>query len=207
MRWISRLALNVRTLSLKGDKTKDCPDGDAAALLQYCTMYSNFPLIAMAETRLSGSGKRDLGDYTMYRSGGKVGRGLCRRHGVALLIRNDFPHTIHHFEAISDRLLLLHGKFKGAPLTVIVAYAPCTTKNPAVTLLRRAEFFTLLQLTINGLPPALKDTLLLVGDFNARVGKALRSDPHDPALPPTSGSWDRMPRPQRTRHSPPGHMP
>ena len=86
---LSLLFLNVRTLALKGDKAKDCPDGDTAALLQYCAMYSSFPLLAFAETRISGSGRRDLGDYIMYRSGGKVGKGLCRKNGVALLIRKD----------------------------------------------------------------------------------------------------------------------
>ena len=183
------LTLNVRTLTLHNDPSKFSPDGEAAALHDYCRMYSHIDILVLTETKLPRSGERDLPNFTMYHSGGAT-----RKYGVAILINKKVHHKIHYMETTSDRLLLIHGTFNGAVITIIATYGPATTQCAATNKIRRTEFFELLHDTIHGLLPERRETLVILGDLNARVGRAHKDDPDNlyyPHLSPGIASTDR----------------
>nr|VZI50133.1 unnamed protein product [Spirometra erinaceieuropaei] len=102
--------------------------------------------------------------YTFFWSGRP--RAERRDAGVAFAIRNDIVGRLPCFsQGISDRLMSLRLSLWGGKFaTIISAYAPTMTNPDAV----RDKFYEDLHALLATVPKA--DKLIVLGDFNARVG-------------------------------------
>nr|VZI37490.1 unnamed protein product [Spirometra erinaceieuropaei] len=124
-------------------------------------------IAALTETRFSEQGQlEDVGaGYTFYWSGRP--RAERRDAGVVFAIRNDIVGRLSCMpQGINDRLMSLRLPLRrgGQFATIISAYAPTMTNPDAV----RDKFYEDLHALLATVPKA--DKLVVLGDFNARVG-------------------------------------
>ena len=151
---------------LDRQETTDRPARRTALISQELSKY-NVDIAALSETRLADEGSltEDLGGYTFYWKG--LSQEERRIHGVGFAIRNSLLKSFHSAPiGISERLMkvrlpLSNNRFA----TIFSCYAP--------TLAASAEdsdtFYELLDSELRMTPQS--DKILVLDDFNARVGK------------------------------------
>ena len=158
-------AWNVRTLLDRRENT-DRPARRTALISQELSKY-NIDIAALSETRLAGEGSltEDLGGYTFFWRG--LPQEERRIHGVGFAIRNSLLKSLHSNPiGISERLIKLRLPLSNNRFaTILSCYAP--------TLQATAEdsdtFYERLDSEIRNTPQ--NDKLVVLGDFNARVGR------------------------------------
>lgn len=159
---------NVRTL-LDRERSKR-PERQTALVAKELTRY-NVDIAALCETRLALSDSLVDGGYTFFWSG----RGVQDRReaGVGFAIRNNIASKLDQDPMpVSDRLMTLRLPLrKNTYLSIVSAYAPTMT-NPDET---KELFYNQLREVVRNIPK--KDKMLVVGDFNARVGRDQESWP------------------------------
>ena len=151
----------MRTL-LDGDNR---PVRRTAMVAQALAAY-DVDVAALSETRLAGEGSlTEVGQgYTFYWRG--VPEGRARIHGVGFALKNDLVKSLtelpigHSERLMSLRLPLARSKH----MTIISAYAPTLVADDDV----KDEFYCALTQLLQSVKP--EDKLVLMGDFNARVG-------------------------------------
>ena len=122
-------------------------------------------IVALSETRLSAEDhlKEISSDYTIFWSGKPTG--VKRESGVGFAMKSSIADKIEHPEGISDRIMRLRVPLtSGRFLSMISVYSP-TLKASAEDL---NSFYNALSETVNSVPK--EDKLIILGDFNARVG-------------------------------------
>ena len=159
-------SFNVRT----------CPDGEEG-LWKLSGLTSELEqlgisLAGLQELRRTGSGEASLpavssnGSWFLLWSGHKQ----QHLHGVGLLLSRSWEQALLSYEAINERLLV--ARFAGNRkqfITVIVAYSP--TDATTTTAAAQAEaFHDELRIQCTRANDR-KDIVLVLGDFNAAVGK------------------------------------
>ncbi|XP_063598208.1 uncharacterized protein LOC134774742 [Penaeus indicus] len=87
-----------------------------------------------------------------------------RQYGVGFTMRKSLLNTVEPGSNGSERLLTLLLNTTAGPVTLVSVYAPTLT----ATLDVKDEFYDKLAATINSIPS--KEQLVLLEDFNARVG-------------------------------------
>ncbi|GAB4821010.1 hypothetical protein N2152v2_008056 [Parachlorella kessleri] len=106
--------------------------------------------------RLAGQGQRSRQSAASQRQPGAA--------GVGLAITRAWRRALQHWEAVSPRLLW--ARFSGTVnMSVVMAYAP-TSQHPTA----RKQFFTDLGRLVERVPA--RDMLIVLGDFNSKVGSA-----------------------------------
>lgn len=152
---------NVRTLL--DLKDADRPQRQTALVARELDRY-NIDIAALQETRLEGQGTLQEKNHTFFWIGKEPG--IRREAGVGFAIANSLVKQLPTLPTgISERLITLRipiGKTRYA--TVISAYAPTMT-NPDQA---KEEFYELLGQTLQKIPST--DKVIILGDFNARVG-------------------------------------
>ena len=124
---------------------------------------------ALSETRLSGEGSITEGDvengYTIFWRG--YADGQPRQHGVGLAIRNRHMKSIEEEpNYISERLMTLRVPLaRNENMLFICAYAPTLVADED----KKDEFYDDLDRVLRAANP--RDKIVLLGDFNARVGR------------------------------------
>jgi len=160
---------NVRTL-LDRD-ISDRPQRRTALIASELARY-NIDIAALSETRFAGEGElceRGSG-YTFFWSGRDAEQ--KRESGVGFAVRTSLVNKLDGLpKGVNDRLMtvrlpLFHGR-KHA--TFISAYAPTMTNVAEV----KDKFYEDLHSVISSVPKS--DKLILLGDFNARVGSDSKS--------------------------------
>lgn len=126
-------------------------------------------IAALQETRLLETGSIREQSYTIYWSGKPSGN--PHQHGVGFAVKNTLINNIEGPFAISERLCWLSLALKKCNLSVVCAYAPTLYATPE----DKDLFYNQLSDLLSTIPSSNK--ILLLGDFNARVG-------HDDALWP-----------------------
>ena len=127
---------------------------------------------ALSETRLSGEGSVVEGDpkdgYTIFWRG--YPEGQPRQHGVGLAIRNCYTNNLDEKpNYVNERLMTLRVPLaRNEHMLLICAYAPTLTAEED----KKDEFYEDLNAVLRAANS--RDKIILLGDFNARVGK--RSD-------------------------------
>ena len=114
------------------------------------------------ETRLADSGALKEKDYTFYWQG--KGSGEHIEHGVGFAVRNSLLSMIEPGSNGSERLLTLRLNTTAGPVTLVSVYAP----TMSATSDTKDEFYENLAAIISSVPN--NEQLILLGDFNARVG-------------------------------------
>nr|VZI29210.1 unnamed protein product [Spirometra erinaceieuropaei] len=159
-------AWNVR--SLLDNPRSNRPERRTALVARELARYK-VDIAALSETRFSEQGQlEEVGaGYTLFWSDRP--KAERRDAGVALAIRNDIVGRLPCLpQGINDRLMSLRLPLRiggrGEFATIISAYAPPTTSSDAV----RDKFYEDLQALLATVSKA--DKLIVLGDFNARVG-------------------------------------
>ena len=106
----------------------------------------------------------DSGGYTFFWKG--LPHDGSRIHGVGFAIRTSLISQITESPiGVNERLMTLHLPLaKGRYMTVLSAYAPTLISDEAT----KDSFYDCLRATLQAVPH--NDRLVLLGDFNARVG-------------------------------------
>ena len=124
-------------------------------------------IAALSETRLADEGilKEDGGGYTFFWLGKPEAED--RLHGVGFTIRTSLMKSVPSLPVgINERLMKLRLPLtKSRHLTIISAYAPTLTNSDET----KEKFYEDLDQLIRSTSP--NNKLLIMGDFNARVGK------------------------------------
>lgn len=122
---------------------------------------TNISVLGISELKWTEKGSFRSDKHTVYYSG----HGSYRKNGVAFIISRHLENCVMGFNPISDRLISIRIKGKPVNLTVVQAYSPTSVAEEEEI----DEFYQLLEETVNNTPK--KDALILLGDFNAKVGR------------------------------------
>ena len=125
----------------------------------------NIDIAALCEKRLSESGSLDDLEYSFFWSGKPEGE--RREAGVGFAITKDIPTKLTEMpRPVSDRIMTMRLPLsKDNFVTIISVYAPIMT-NPDEN---KEAFYNQLASVLSGIPRT--DKLLLIGYFNARIGR------------------------------------
>ena len=152
---------NVRTLL----ETKRSAGRPTAIVSRELARY-NIDIAALSETRILGDSiiSEDAGGYTFFLKGKPLGD-KCY-HGVGFAIRTKLVICLEgkYPIGINERLMTMCLPLDKFTLSIISAYAPTLASSDV----SKAEFYDKLSESIKSVPSSHK--LLVMGDFNARVG-------------------------------------
>ena len=154
---------NVRTLLDKTGSTR--PERRTALVCKELKRLS-VDIAALSETRLSGEDHltEASSGYTIFWVG-KM-KGERREGGVGFAIRTNLLPMVELPTGISDRIMMLRVSLSGGRyLTILSVYAPTLQAQEETA----SVFYETLRTTLRSIP--FDDKVLLIGDFNARVGK------------------------------------
>ena len=153
---------NVRTLLDREGANR--PERRTALVAMELAKY-NIDIAALCETRFSESGSLDDLEYSFFWSGKPEGE--RREAGVGFAIKKDIIKKLTEMpRPISDRIMTMRLPLsKDNFATIINVYAPTMT-NPDEN---KEAFYNQLTSVLRGIPHT--DKLLLIGDFNARIGR------------------------------------
>ena len=117
-------------------------------------------VLGISELKWIGLGYFKSDNYTIYYSGHEK----QRKNGVALIIQKDTAKTVISYNVVNDRLISV--RLRGAPfnMTIIQVYAPMTGAEEEME-----RFYDQVQTEIDNI--CKQDALILLGDWNAKVGK------------------------------------
>jgi exonuclease III len=128
---------------------------------------------ALSETAMYDSGTTTIGEYTFIYSGHSSTDKTRSAHGVAICLNKQattaWKNLGSTWEAVNERIVMVRLACKPINVTVIAIYAPVNPKNQQQASSTTYPFYADLQATINQVPKC--DMLLIIGDFNARVGQ------------------------------------
>jgi len=121
----------------------------------------DFNIVALQENRLE-SGIQKLDNFTLFNSGLE-----SKKHefGCSIYVSGEFLKYAKYFKIISKRICCLRLKAKWFSCTLINVHAPTNEKTEEI----KEEFYNLLEQNINQI--AMSDIKIILGDFNAKVGK------------------------------------
>ena len=121
-------------------------------------------IAALQEVRLSGEGHQKEANRTFYWKGCPAGE--PRRAGVAFAIENSLASKLSESpKGISERIMMMRISMNSKnSITLINVYAPTMTYPEE----EQEAFYYQLREVLNSVPAA--DRIILLGDFNARVG-------------------------------------
>jgi len=118
-------------------------------------------ITGLQEIRWSGQGKIDKQKYAIWYAGEeKQGYG-----GTAFIVTGKMKDQVIQFMAVSGRISYIRIKNKPHNLSIINVYAPTEKAD----IERKQEFYDQLEDTFNKIPK--QDRLIILGDFNAQIGK------------------------------------
>ena len=127
----------------------------------------NLDIVALSETRISGEGqlREEGGGYTFFWRGCEPG--AARQHGVGFAVKNSLLLNLMEYPTgINERLMTLRLDLEGNQhVSMISAYAPTLSAEQQAKEL----FYAHLDTAINAIQN--DDKIILLGDFNARVGR------------------------------------
>uniref|UniRef100_A0A8C5PLD5 Reverse transcriptase n=1 Tax=Leptobrachium leishanense TaxID=445787 RepID=A0A8C5PLD5_9ANUR len=154
---------NVRTL--QDNPSADRPERRTALVARELARF-NIDVAALCETRLANEGQLTEigGGYTFFWCGRSSNE--HRTSGVGFAVKNHLVRTLPSLpKGVNDRLMTLHLPLpRGKQATLISAYAPTMTNPDEI----KDKFYEDLDALLSSVKRT--DRLILLGDFNARVG-------------------------------------
>ncbi|PZC80141.1 hypothetical protein B5X24_HaOG215363 [Helicoverpa armigera] len=159
------LANYLRILAIKALRRWDAGERKTALIARELARY-NIDIAAISETHLSDTGElcEQLGGYTYYWSG----RPASERagSGVGFAIRNGLVRDLSELpKGVNDRLMTLRIPIASNKFAHLISvYAPTLPSADE----DKETFYQQLKQTLENIPAC--DKIVLLGDFNARVG-------------------------------------
>ena len=154
---------NVQTMmpSLSQD-LQDISNCRKTAVINDKLKRLNVDIATLQETWLANAGTLKERDYTFFWQGKSSDE--PREHGVGFAVKNSLLSMVEPGSSSSEQLLNLHLNTTEGPVTLISVYAPTLSATPDA----KDEFYGNLASTIRNIPST--EQLVLLGDFNTRVG-------------------------------------
>ena len=152
---------NVRTLM--DNPNSDRPERRTAIIARELHRF-NFDVVALSEIRRAGESqlKDEQGQYTFWK---ELDPDQSKIHGVGFAIRNTLlPKLTELPLEINARLMTLRIQLFKNQQAIISAYAPTLDADDEV----KESIYSQLDNVLSAIP---KDDKILLGDFNARVGR------------------------------------
>ena len=154
---------NVRTMTPGiTDDLRTIEDARKTAVIDIELNRLKFDIVALQETRLADSGFIKEKNFTFYWKGNESHE--KREHGVGFAVRNTLLRMIEPPHGGTERLLTLCLSTTNGKVNLVSAYAP-TNCSPEEA---KDAFYEELSALIQTIPK--EEKLILMGDFNARVG-------------------------------------
>ena len=126
-------------------------------------------LLGVTETHMPGSGTQSLGNGAILIHSGRSDG--VRREGVAVVLSKKMKNALISYSPVSERVMTARLHSKHINISVTVVYAPTEDAESS----KKDEFYRELNDVQSGLP--MHDIKLVIGDFNARVGRDSDSYP------------------------------
>ncbi|CAF1679859.1 unnamed protein product, partial [Rotaria magnacalcarata] len=128
---------------------------------------------ALAETNIPNSGIYVVNEYTFIYSGAPEKERTRAAHGAAACLGSKAPRSWRNsgsiWRSVNSTILAVRIKCQPIPITIIAVYAPVNPSNGLkADIEARDEFYKALQSTIDNTNKG--DIILIMGDFNARIG-------------------------------------
>jgi exonuclease III len=117
-------------------------------------------ICGLSEVRWAGSGRVKVAGYDVFYSGSEKG-GM---YGVGVAIRSNLAESVTAWEPVNDRLMWMRFNAKNVPTTIVSVYAPTEVADSNA----KDDFYRDLDRILKDVPS--RDFLIVLGDFNARVG-------------------------------------
>ena len=130
------------------------------ALLTHELERLKWDVLGLAETRWTGVPESMIRGYKIISSG----KASEHRSGVAILLAKTAQNALMSYKPVSDRLLTARFRTSTGAVSIMQVYAPTADADDA----DMEEFYGTLQREINNSPKS--DQLVVMGDFNAKVG-------------------------------------
>ena len=160
---LSLASWNVRTMcpGLSDDLTQ-INDSRKTAIIDRELARLNVDIAALQETRLPSDGSLREQNYTFFWQGLKPEE--PRLHGVGFAVKNSLMSAIEPPTNGTERMLRIKLNSTVGTVNILSVYAPtlCSTSDA------KDKFYDDLSSTIRSIPE--RDSLSILGDFNARVG-------------------------------------
>ena len=152
---------NVRTMTT-GIDTENISDARKTAIINNELLRLKVDIAALQETRLAGQGSIKENDYTFFWHGKSIDE--RREHGVGFAVKNTLLQSVEVGSDGNERITTLRLHTRKGTATLVSAYAPTLYSDEQV----KNNFYEKLNLIVSKLPK--RDQLVILGDFNARVG-------------------------------------
>ncbi|CAF4222130.1 unnamed protein product [Rotaria sp. Silwood2] len=111
-------------------------------------------------------------DYTLIYSGHSSSDKTRAAHGVAVCLNKQATTAWENlgstWEAVNERIVMVRLACKPINVAAIAVYAPINPKNQQMVSTTSDPFYADLQTTLDKVPKG--DMVLIIGDFNARIG-------------------------------------
>src|SRR6218665_1527154 len=160
----------------KGEQLFGCKDTTYVGTWNIRTLYSagqldvllhqlrgvRWSIMGLSEVRWTGSGELDRDDYNIIYSGRPDNK---QQDGVALISKKEAARAMIGYAALGPRIIKTRFRTPKGKATVIQVYAP--TSNSTEEEIE--DFYTALQEAMGNTPS--QDLIIVMGDFNAKVGK------------------------------------
>ncbi|XP_072394776.1 uncharacterized protein [Diabrotica undecimpunctata] len=144
-------------------------------------------MLGISETYWKGKGHfRSASGNTIYFSGHQTES----INGVAIIIPPTFQNYVNGYDAVNDRIIHLRLKYSTSILHIIQIYAPTATAEQATL----EDFYMALEGVLDKIPN--KDIVVVLGDFNAKLGRT-NLDDHMKMIVGPYGLGDRNERGDR----------
>ncbi|XP_047996924.1 uncharacterized protein LOC125234635 [Leguminivora glycinivorella] len=121
-------------------------------------------ILGLSEIKYPDNGFVSTDEATLYYSGNPASD-KKHHHGVGILVKNELTKYITNFLPFSERCMLLQISGQPFNISLIQAYAPTADKNDETI----EEFYRQLEEIIKSIKS--QDLVIILGDFNAKVGK------------------------------------
>ena len=120
----------------------------------------NIDILGVNELKWTGMGKFNFDNYHIYYSGQES----HRRNGVALIVNKRVGKAVLGYNLKNDRMMSIRIQGRPFNITIIQVYAPTSIAEETEI----EQFYEDLQHLLELTPK--KDVLLILGDWNAKVG-------------------------------------
>ncbi|CAM4881326.1 unnamed protein product [Rotaria socialis] len=123
----------------------------------------NIDILGISELKWTGMGHFISDDYHIF----YCGQENHRRNGVAIIVNKRLSNSVLGYNPKNDRIISIRLLGKPINVTVIQVYAPTTVADDEEI----EDFYVSLQQLVDATPK--KDTIVIMGDWNAKVGSKL----------------------------------
>ena len=151
--WIGQW--NVRTLYECGKVAQ------LAAEMRPCSLE----ILGVSEARWNQFGETELATGELFIYSGKENKDDVHERGVGIMLSGHAKKCLVEWEPIDDRIITARINAKIQKITIIQCYAPTNNAEPY----EKEEFYNKLQAVVDKAPN--RDILIIMGDFNAKVGR------------------------------------